>query len=125
MKERKKKRNLSNILTSVKFYLPSTQHNTHHEENEFLSLVTKYPCPFPTSAYEDGKEAYDGTKHARDLIGAALQDRVRSIDPHDCEAGRVLPSRIYHAFSRTFFFFSVSLRATLDQSRTPQKVPAS
>lgn len=39
------------------------------------------------SDFESGARDHNGGKVAKEMIGAALQKKIQTIDPHDCEAG--------------------------------------
>lgn len=66
-------------------------HNTHTHENEqqYLSLKTNYDLLDNVSNCESGPEdCYNnGAKAAKEMIGAALQKHIRSVNPHECEDG--------------------------------------
>lgn len=66
--------------------MAQTATNASIKENEFLSVKTKYTSPI--SDYESGQEdGHDGAKAAKELIGTALQDHIRGVNPHECEDG--------------------------------------
>lgn len=55
-------------------------------EEQYTSLNLK--TVNSVSDYSDGEETcYDGVKTAKELIGAALQKRVKRVDPDTCEPG--------------------------------------
>ncbi len=55
--------------------------------NQYVSLKTDYNLPEPVSEDENGEEGYNGAKVAKEMIGAALQKHIGSVNPHECEDG--------------------------------------
>ncbi|KAK3712590.1 Ornithine decarboxylase [Vermiconidia calcicola] len=58
------------------------------DEQQYSSLKTSYSTPETFSDYESGGEdSYNGTKTAKEMIGAALQKHIQGVNPHECEDG--------------------------------------
>ena len=58
-------------------YTPPEEYTVHQD---YSSIKT-------VSDHESGARENYGGKVAKEMIGAALQKKIQSIDPHDCEAG--------------------------------------
>ena len=68
--------------------MASSAVHTSIEKNEYVSLKTNYPTPELNTDYGDVAEhCHDGAKLSKELIGAALQNHIRGVNPHECEDG--------------------------------------
>ncbi|KAI6990950.1 Ornithine [Hortaea werneckii] len=54
---------------------------------EEYAVSTNYNTVKPVSDFPSGAHADNGAKVAKEMIGAALQKKIQSVDPHDCEPG--------------------------------------